>query len=159
MTDRKANLPASIAARLLNQSKRTGDDYQTLMAAYGFERFLHRLGASGLREQFVLKGAMLLRLWADRPYRATRDLDLLRRGDGAFDAVGEDIRIIISTPVEPDGIVFDSDTVRIEAMRAEDEFAGTCFCPPCRTHNFRNAWRRDRTAAFAVSRADSRGPA
>ena len=67
MTDRKPNLPASIAARLLNHAKRTGDDYQTLFAAYGFERFLHRLGVSGLRDRFVLKGAMLLRVWSDRP--------------------------------------------------------------------------------------------
>ena len=67
MTDKKPNLPASIAARLLNHAKRTGDDYQTLFAAYGFERFLHRLGASSVRDRFVLKGAMLLRVWSDRP--------------------------------------------------------------------------------------------
>lgn len=35
---------------------------------------------------------MLLRLWSDQPYRATRDLDLLRRGDGTFDAIRDDRR-------------------------------------------------------------------
>ena len=34
MTGKKSNLPASIASRLLAQAKRTGDDYQTLFAAY-----------------------------------------------------------------------------------------------------------------------------
>jgi hypothetical protein len=79
----KSDLAASVAARLLNRSRATGVDHQILMTTYGLERF-------------VLKGAMLLRLWSDEPYRATRDLDLLRRGEGSF-----------------------------EAIRAEDEFAGT----------------------------------
>jgi hypothetical protein len=77
------NLAASVAARLLNQAKQTGADYQTLLTSYGLERFLYRLSVSGLQDRFVLKGAMLLRLWSDQPYRATRDLDLLRRGEGA----------------------------------------------------------------------------
>jgi hypothetical protein len=125
MTSSKRNLAASVTARLFNHAKRTGGDYQTLLAGYCLERFLYRLGASGLRDRFVLKGAMLLRLWSEQPYRATRDLDLLRRGDGSFDAVREDIRTICATPVEPDAVVFGPETIRIEAIRAEDEYAGT----------------------------------
>ena len=132
MTTGKRNLPASIAARLLNHAKRTGDDYQTLFSAYGFERFLHRLGASSVRDRFVLKGAVLLRRWSDRPYRATRDLDLLRQGDSSFEAIREDIRTISGTPVEPDGIVFDPGALRIEAIRPEDEYAGVRATLPAR---------------------------
>jgi hypothetical protein len=102
MNDKKSNLPASVAARLLNRARQTGEDHQTLLEGFCFERFLYRLGESSVRSRFVLKGAMLLRLWSDQPYRATRDLDLLRRGEGSFDA----------------------DAVRIEAIRAEDEYAG-----------------------------------
>ena len=87
MTDEKRNLPASVAARLLNRSRQTADVYETVFTNFCFERFLYRLGTSGVRDRFVLKGAMLLRLWADHPYRVTRDLDLLRRGDGSFDAI------------------------------------------------------------------------
>lgn len=82
MSAAKRDMAASVAARLLNQAKATGDDYQTLLTLYALERLLYRLGLSGVRDRFVLKGALLLRLWSDRPYRATRDLDLLRRGDG-----------------------------------------------------------------------------
>lgn len=121
----KANLAASVAARLLNRTRETGDDYQMLLTSYCIERFLYRLSISDRREGFVLKGAMLLRLWSDQPYRATRDLDLLRRGDGAFDAVLDDLRAIVRTPVAPDGIDFDDERIRIEAIRAEDEHAGT----------------------------------
>jgi hypothetical protein len=84
MKEQKLNLPASVAARLLSRARQTGDDYQTLLTSFCFERFLYRLGVSSARARFVLKGAMLLRLWSDQPYRATRDLDLLRKGDGSF---------------------------------------------------------------------------
>lgn len=124
MTNKKPNLPASVAARLLKRAKLAGDDYQTLFANFCFERFLYRVGESNVRDRFVLKGAMLLRVWADQPYRATRDLDLLRRGDASFDAIREDIRAICATPVETDGVVFDADSLRIETIRAEDEYAG-----------------------------------
>lgn len=125
MTGPKSNLAASVTARLFNRAKQTGDDYQTLLTGYCFERFLYRLGASGLRDRFVLKGATLLRLWSDQPYRATRDLDLLRRGDGSFDSIREDVRTICATPVGPDAVVFSTEAIRIEAIRAEDEYAGT----------------------------------
>jgi len=87
MSAGKTNLPASVAARLLHRAKQSGDVYQTLLTSFCFERFLYRLGKSEARVRFVLKGAMLLRLWSDQPYRATRDLDLLRKGDGSFDAI------------------------------------------------------------------------
>ena len=132
MSDKKTNLAASVAARLLNRAKQSGDDYQTLLTGYCFERFLYRLGTSSVRDRFVLKGAMLLRVWSDQPYRATRDLDLLHLGDGSFDAVRDDIRTICITSVEPDAVVFDADAVLIETIRAEDEYAGTRATLPAR---------------------------
>ena len=101
MTGVTRNLGASVAARLLNRSKTTGDDYQMLLTSFCFERFLYRVGASGAKSRFVLKGAMLLRLWADQPYRTTRDLDLLRRGDDTSGAIRADLEAICSLDVEP----------------------------------------------------------
>lgn len=121
----KPNLAASVAARLLKRAKQTGDEYQTLLKSYCLERFLYRLGASDRRDRFVLKGAMLLRLWSDRPYRATQDLDLLRRGDGGVEAIRDDLRAIVATQVPPDAVVFDGNHIGIEAIRAEDEYVGT----------------------------------
>lgn len=126
MTKKKpANVAASVMNRLLNRSKKTGDDYQTMLIAYVCERFLFRLGSSAAKERFVLKGAMLLRVWSAQPYRSTRDLDLLRRGDGAAEAIRRDIEMICTTPVEADGLVFDVASIRLEPIRAEEEYVGT----------------------------------
>jgi len=150
MTGKKSNLPASVAARLLNRAKQTGDDYSTLLTGFCFERFLYRLGASSVRDRFVLKGAMLLRLWSDQPYRATRDLDFLRRGDGSFDAIRDDIGTICATAVEPDAVVFDAGAVRIAPIRAEDEYAGARATLPARCGTARFTLQIDMGVGDAV---------
>lgn len=124
MTSRGRNLPASVAARLRNRARAAGEDYQKVLIDYCFERFLYRLSRSPERDHFVLKGAMLLRVWFDQPYRATADLDLLRVGGGSSDAIRDAISAICSTEVEPDGVEFDHGSIRLEAIRAEDEYAG-----------------------------------
>lgn len=132
MSGGKRNLPASIAARLLSRAKQTGEDHQTLLTNFCFERFLYRLGASSISERFVLKGAMLLGVWSDQPYRATHDLDLLRRGDSSFEAIRADLRAVCATEVPPDAVTFDAEAIRIEAVRAEDEYAGARVTLPAR---------------------------
>jgi nucleotidyltransferase AbiEii toxin of type IV toxin-antitoxin system len=132
MSGKVTNIAASVAARLLQRAKRTGDDYQTLLTNFCFERFLYRLAASAVRDRFILKGAMLLRVWSDQPYRATRDMDLLRRGDASFEAIRRDVRIACEAPVEPDGVSFDPNAALIEAIRAEDEYAGARTMLPAR---------------------------
>ncbi len=119
------NISASVRAKLLNLARSTGRDFQELVVRYTVERFLARLAASVHRDRFVLKGAMLLRMWADRPYRATRDLDLLRRGEGAAESIRADLETICRTEVAPDGVAFDPRSIRLEAIRREDEYAGT----------------------------------
>ncbi len=119
------NIAASALSRLLNLSQKTGDDYQALLARFASERFLYRLGSSALRDRFVLKGAMLLRIWSANPYRPTRDLDLLRRGEGSMEAIRRDVEAICAEKVAPDGIEFDKKSIRLEAIRPEDEYAGT----------------------------------
>ena len=100
------------------------DEFQRLLIGYCFERFLSRLGTSTLRDRFVLKGAILLRVWSEHPYRATRDLDLLRLGEASTEAILEDVRSIVTTPVEPDAVEFGAAAIRIESIRAEDEYVG-----------------------------------
>lgn len=146
----RANLADSVAARLLSQAKQTGADYQTVLTGYCLERFLFRLGVSGCRDRIVLKGAMLLRLWSDQPYRATRDLDLLRRGDGSFEVIRDDLRAIVATAVPPDAVEFDGERIDIEAIRPEDEYAGTRATLPARCGRARLALQIDMGLGDAV---------
>ncbi|MBI3490682.1 MAG: nucleotidyl transferase AbiEii/AbiGii toxin family protein [Acidobacteria bacterium] len=117
MATRIRNVSASVLARLLERAKRTGDDYQALLSAFASERFLYRLSLSSAADRYVLKGAMLLRVWSDQPYRATRDLDLLRLG--ASEALDADIETICGVAVEDDGLVLDASRIRIESIRDE----------------------------------------
>ncbi len=117
-------LTASVAARLLDKTKRTGDEYQTELIAFFCERFLYRLGVSTVRELFALKGARLLRVWSERPYRSTRDLDLMRQGDDSEDSIRADLEVICTTRAEPDGVSFDASSIRLETINPEDEHAG-----------------------------------
>jgi hypothetical protein len=146
----KANLGASVAARLLERAKAAGDDYQTLLTSYCLERLLYRVGASDCRDRFVLKGAMLLRLWSDRPYRATRDLDLLRRGDGSFESIRDDLRAVVGTRVPSDAVSFDGDRITIEPIRPEDEYAGARATLPARCGTARLTLQIDMGLADAV---------
>jgi len=144
------DLAASVMARLLNRANETGDDHQSLLTSYCLERFLYRVGVSDRRNRFVLKGAMLLRLWSDRPYRTTRDLDFLRRGDEGFDAIREDLRAIAATPAPPDAVAFDGDRIEIEPIRAEDEYSGARATLPARCGQARLVLQIDMGAGDAV---------
>ncbi len=137
MSEAKRDLAASVSARLLNLAKKSGEDFQTLLTAYCFERFLYRLGKSSGKDRYILKGAMLLRLWSVSPYRATRDLDMLCTGESSHETVRKEIESICTMDVEPDGIRFSTEKFEIEDIRTEGENAGTrvkleAYCGPAR---------------------------
>lgn len=71
-----SNVAASVQQRLLNKSRKEGEDYQHLLTRFALERYLYRLGLSRYKEKFILKGAMLFPLWGGEIHRPTRDLDL-----------------------------------------------------------------------------------
>ena len=64
--------PAGIALRKL--ARQTGGDVQELMTLYALEGLLARIAASEYRDDFVLKGGVLLAAFAAR--RPTKDIDL-----------------------------------------------------------------------------------
>jgi hypothetical protein len=105
---------------------------------------------SGIRDRFILKGAMLLRVWSEQPYRATRDLDLLRRGDASFDAIRNDIRTVCATSVEPDAVDYDAGAVKVEAIREDDEYAGARVTLPARCGSGRLTLQIDMGVGDAV---------
>ncbi len=114
----------SVRQRLLDVSKKRKVDYQFCLTHYALERFLYRLSKSSHAEKFVLKGALLLMSWTNEPYRPTRDLDLLGFGDATPDNLKTVIMEICLTEVEPDGLVFNTDTITIEEIRGDLDYDG-----------------------------------
>ncbi len=119
-----SNLADSVRQKLLHRSKESGQDFQLLLNRYFRERFLFRLGSSKYRKRYLLKGAALLSLWEKNPYRSTLDLDLLRSGGGGMEALPEEFKIICRQPVEEDGVRFDGDSLKVEPIRADQEYMG-----------------------------------
>jgi hypothetical protein len=63
MSTARANLAASVRQRLLNLAKERNEDFEQILVRYALERLLYRLSRSAHAERFVLKGALLFRLW------------------------------------------------------------------------------------------------
>ena len=124
MTDGLRDIAASVRQQLMNRRQATGEEYNVLLIQYAVERFLYRLSRSDLADRFVLKGAMLFRVWGGGLHRPTRDLDLLGYGDPSPDAVAGAIRHVLAAPVADDGLRFDADALAAEGIRDGQEYGG-----------------------------------
>jgi hypothetical protein len=125
MTDATARMAASVRDRLLTKARATGIDFQGLLLRYALERLLYRLSQSKHVGTFVLKGATLFAIWLDAAYRPTRDIDLLGFGDldeAALTQIFADICNI--TLAEPDGVLFDTNTIKAVPIRVAKVYGG-----------------------------------
>ena len=118
------NLAASVRQRLFNRAQERHEDFGLVLTKYGLERFLHRLAHSKYRNEFVLKGALLFELWTHRPYRPTRDLDLEGLGENSIPRIKQLFAEVVSQPVEDDGLVFVSTSLRVTRIKEEEEYEG-----------------------------------
>jgi hypothetical protein len=122
--DAPVGLAHSVKQRLLNLSASRGETFNVLLVRYGVERLLYRLTRSPHADLFVLKGAMLFAIWADKPHRPTQDLDLLGFGTPSIDRLEQMFREICATAVEPDGLVFDPASVQARPIREDSVYDG-----------------------------------
>ncbi len=117
-----SNLPQSVHDRLLGKARTTGRPFNELLQYYAMERFLYRLSRSEHREQFVLKGGLMLVVWQAPITRPTKDIDLLSRV--APERLAAFIGAVCSLEVEDDGLVFDQASVETETIRGQVEGGG-----------------------------------
>ncbi|SKB91109.1 nucleotidyl transferase AbiEii/AbiGii toxin family protein [Sphingopyxis flava] len=124
----KRDMAVSVRQRLLDQARASGQDFQRLLVRYGIERLLYRLSRTNARNRYVLKGAMLFAAWADAPFRATGDLDLLGFGDDDVDAArtifADLCRLEPDTDASADGLIFVADSVKVERTREDEDYRG-----------------------------------
>lgn len=113
----------SIHDRLLNRAKKSGEDFNQVLTRYATERFLYRMSVSPVRDQFLLKGALLFDLWFRQPHRPTRDADFLGFGSTDADALAATIRSICAIDAD-DGMRFDSTSIAVTEIREEATYGG-----------------------------------
>jgi hypothetical protein len=126
MTKRRpaTDVGASVRQRLYNNSKATGRPFQEVLQYFVMERFLYRLARSPYAEKFVLKGALMFTAWRAPASRPTKDIDLLARLDNRLEAILPIVREICQLVVEPDGIVFDPDSVQGRVIKEDADYEG-----------------------------------
>lgn len=122
--DKLRNLAASVRHRLTDLARKQGEDFQLVLTRYVIERLLYRLSRSPYRDEFILKGAMLFRVWTDQIHRPTRDLDLLSKGEPSMEALTRVFSDICDLEVEDDGLAFDPTTVTAEQIKEDQEYEG-----------------------------------
>ena len=124
MNEKGRNPVASIRQRLINLSKERREDPNLVFIRYAIERFLYRLSRSKQSDKFVLKGAMLWAIWTGRPHRPTKDLDLLGFGEASGDVLQAIFREICTVVVEPDGMLYDPDSIHVTEIREDLDYPG-----------------------------------
>lgn len=118
------NLPASVRTRLRNLAKKRGVPFQEILVRYGIERLLYRLQQSEHADEFILKGAMLFLDWTEHLHRPTKDADFLTAGTPDIARLEQIFVKVIQVNVEPDGLVFQPDTVVGEEIREGEVYQG-----------------------------------
>lgn len=118
------NTSASIHQRLLNQVKETGRPFNELLQYFAMERFLYRLSQSKYKNEFVLKGALLFRIWSTPDSRATRDIDFLGHVENSTEGLIRIVQQILTSDVPGDGLAFDSQSVRAERIKEDADYEG-----------------------------------
>lgn len=125
MTPRSpTNVPHSVHQRLLNRAKTEGRPLQELLQYFAIERFLYRLGRSPHADRFLLKGALMLRVWDSPLARPTVDVDLLGRMAASEDALANIIRECFAQDAPGDGVRFDSGSLHTETIRVAAAYPG-----------------------------------
>lgn len=118
------NLQASIRSRLQNKAKEVNCSFAEILQYYAMERFLYRFSASEYADKFILKGALMFVAWQIAERRTTLDIDFsgLCNNEAAY--IEKIVKIVCETSVVPDGLVFDSNTVKGQKIKENADYEG-----------------------------------
>lgn len=118
------NIPASVRQRLLNLSRKGKRPFNELLQYYAIERFLYRLSKSIHSERFILKGALMLRVWGSPEARPTMDIDMLGKTSNDEARIIDQIRDILAVKVENDGLIFDPESIQTDLISEDSDYEG-----------------------------------
>lgn len=114
----------SVHDRLRALARSAGRPYAEVLQLYALERFLYRLSLSPHHDRFILKGALMLRVWHGLETRPTRDIDLLGPVGITDSEVEQVVRDCFLAEVAPDGLEFTPDSIRVTPIRIPEQHIG-----------------------------------
>lgn len=150
------NIPASIRQRLLNTSKETNRTFNEVLQYYAMERFLYRLAISNYTNDFILKGALLLKIWDNVEFRPTKDIVLLGQTSNDQEEIKGIIHDIIQMPYDDDGIIFNANSVGTETIKEDADYEGVRVCFTANLDNARINMQLDIGFGDAITPAPSK---
>jgi hypothetical protein len=113
-----------VVKALRARAKAEGRRVDELLQYYAMERFLYRLSASPERAHFILKGALLLRVWQAPGLRPTVDIDLLGKLSNDLNTLQKSLERICHWPVADDGVIFDAGDMKLETIIEDADYPG-----------------------------------
>lgn len=114
----------SLKARINNYAKKHGIAAQVVLQNYMFERFLERLSKSEYKDNFVIKGGMLIAAIVGVDIRSTMDLDTtLRNVIFTEDHITQSVQSICSVALD-DEVNFS--VVSVIPIRKDNRYGGFC---------------------------------
>lgn len=118
------NIPASILARLKNQSEILGRPFAEILQYYAMERFLHRLSRTKYAAKFILKGGLLFYVWNVPLRRPTRDIDFRGYVTSDSERLLHIFSEVAGVSAPEDGLVFNLDSILIEETQIDADYQG-----------------------------------
>lgn len=118
------NMAFSVRERLKHIAHSKIIRFDELLQFYAMERILYRLSRSKYADKFILKGALVFKIWRDDSFRPTRDIDLLGTTDNSEQNIREIFERILMTEVEDDGLEFFPKTIETMLIKEGADYHG-----------------------------------
>ncbi len=119
------NAAISIRQKLLNKANAENRTFNEVLQYYCMERFLYRLSVSPHADKFILKGALMLRVWQAPEIRPTMDIDMLGRTGSDLENITALVREICELDIaDGDGLVFDGKQIAGEQITEDAGYPG-----------------------------------
>lgn len=118
------NIPASVMGRLKNIARELNIAYNLVLQLYVQERLLYRISQSSYKNNFILKGGLLLYSMDEFKGRPTKDIDFLLK-DQSNDSqnIEQLIKEIIEIEAE-DGVLFKTDQIKSNSIIEGADYKG-----------------------------------
>jgi predicted nucleotidyltransferase component of viral defense system len=124
MKETLKNIPASILARLRNQSDEMNRPFAEVLQYFAMERFLYRLSKTRYADKFILKGGLLFYVWNLPLRRPTRDIDFRGYVSGDSKTLLKIIHAVLEVPAPEDGLAFDMQLISVEETQIDADYRG-----------------------------------